>query len=330
MTFDAAQLPLFVDDHAQSGGGVGDHASTGEAFTLETARPFTFLLGLHKAKWLGDESLAEVPVLISRNTLARRRKWPRPQGPYAIDSGGFTELQMHGRWRLTAAQYVAEIRRIVAGLGRAKLLWVAPQDWMCEPIVRRGGVVVPRRGKPIHFKGTGLPLLLHQWKTVQNFVELRRLAPEIPWMPVLQGWDTDDYFACAELYARAGVDLFAEPIVGVGSVCRKQNTLEAARLFEQLYYMGLRLHAFGLKMDGIGRAVTSLASSDSLAWSLHAAHRPPLPGHQLPGPGRPKGHKSCANCLEYALRWRSELLYDAFTALHHLLVTDPWAFDEAA
>jgi len=295
-----------------------------DVFTLDTARPFTFLLGIHKAKWLEDERLAEVPVLISRRTLAGRRRLPRAAGPYALDSGGFTELQIHGRWTLSVEDYIAEVRRIVDALGRDKLLWVAPQDWMCEPIVRQGGVVKPRRGKPIVFTGTGLPVLVHLLRTVENFVELRRRAPDIPWMPVLQGWDLDDYFACADLYAHRGVDLFAERVVGVGSVCRRQSTIEAAQLFEVLYYMGLRLHAFGLKMDGIKHAAGSLVSSDSLAWSLHAVHRPPLEGHDLPGPGHPKGHKSCANCLEYALQWRAAFLYDVFTAFHRLLVTDPW------
>jgi hypothetical protein len=300
-----------------------------DIFTLDTIRPFQFLLGLHKPKWLGDERLADIPVLVSRRTLAKRRRLPRAVGPYALDSGGFTELQIAGRWTLSPQQYVDEVRRIIDALGRDKLLWVAPMDWMCEPLVRNGGVVKPRRGKPIVFKGTGLPVLVHQMRTVQNFLELRRLAPDVPWMPVLQGWEMEDYFFCALLYARAGVDLFAERVVGVGSVCRRQSTIEVARLLEELYYMGLRLHAFGLKMDGIKHAVGSLVSSDSLAWSLHAVHRPPIEGHDMPGPGRPKGHKSCANCLDYALQWRAAFLYDVFTALHRLAVSDPWPAEEA-
>jgi len=40
-------------------------------------------------------------------------------------------------------------------------------------------------------------------------------------------------------------------------------------------------------------------SADSMAWSLQARLLPPTPGHT---------HKSCANCLEFALDWRSDLL----------------------
>jgi hypothetical protein len=38
---------------------------------------------------------------------------------------------------------------------------------------------------------------------------------------------------------------------------------------------------------------------DSMAWSLGARFNPPLRGHT---------HKNCANCLEYALRWRAKVI----------------------
>jgi hypothetical protein len=72
--------------------------------------------------------------------------------------------------------------------------------------------------------------------------------------------------------------------------------------------MDLRLHGFGFKTQGLLVAADHLTSADSLAWSYAARRDRPLPGHNLPGPGRPKGHINCANCLEYALLWRDELL----------------------
>jgi hypothetical protein len=62
---------------------------------------------------------------------------------------------------------------------------------------------------------------------------------------------------------------------------------------------GLRLHLFGFKLRGLARVGHLAASSDSLAWSYAARKRPPLPGCR---------HKSCANCLRYALAWRSRVL----------------------
>lgn len=63
--------------------------------------------------------------------------------------------------------------------------------------------------------------------------------------------------------------------------------------------MGLRLHAFGFKLTGLRLWHHLLDSSDSLAWSYRARRSPPLPGHR---------HRSCANCMPYALRWRDEVL----------------------
>lgn len=62
---------------------------------------------------------------------------------------------------------------------------------------------------------------------------------------------------------------------------------------------GLRLHGFGFKSTGLAKVGGLLASADSMAWSYAARRSAPMPGHT---------HQSCANCLEYALRWRSSLL----------------------
>ncbi|WP_018559589.1 MULTISPECIES: hypothetical protein [unclassified Streptomyces] len=62
---------------------------------------------------------------------------------------------------------------------------------------------------------------------------------------------------------------------------------------------GLRLHGFGFKTLGLEKVGHLLASADSLAWSTHARHRPPMAGHT---------HKNCANCLPYALNWRTRVL----------------------
>lgn len=70
---------------------------------------------------------------------------------------------------------------------------------------------------------------------------------------------------------------------------------------------GIALHGFGFKTKGLLQTGNVLLSSDSMAWSLDARRAPPLPGHDKPGPHRRFGHNSCANCQEYALRWRARL-----------------------
>jgi hypothetical protein len=146
---------------------------------------------------------------------------------------------------------------------------------------------------------TGRTLLEHQRLTLENYLELRCRAPDLPWIPVLQGWTNADYLAHAAAYERAGVVLAELPLVGVGSVCRRQATTGVSVLLWGLARTGLRLHCFGMKVSGLRRAAGYVVSADSLAWSFAARKGPHLPGCR---------HARCNNCLTYALRWRERTM----------------------
>lgn len=277
-------------------------------------------LGTHMINWLWDPrfeaAFRDVVFFVSRVRLAPRvSPFPRALHRYCIDSGGFSELQQHGRWRSTPAEYVAEIRRFLAELGKDLCVWVAPQDWMCEEIVIRGGA--GQRGQVFHGTREARDLKpgdaeqdltaavrIHQQKTVENLLELRRLAPEIPFIPVLQGNDLADYVHCAQLYADAGIVLAAEPVVGLGSVCRRQATDEIKEIAEHFHGQGLRLHGFGVKTLGLASYADALVSADSMAWSEDGRRSAPLPGHT---------HKNCANCPDWAIRWHRRIVQQHLT-----------------
>jgi hypothetical protein len=255
-----------------------------------------FLPGTHQASWLWDDRVT-CPLFVSRRRLARYKKFRKATHPWALDSGGFTELSTYGRWTIGPREYVAEVARYQREIG--DLLWAAPQDWMCEPAVIWGGLVAGKR-----FPGTHLSVGVHQHLTVLNYVTLINLWPEYsdgpcPFVPVLQGWTMGDYLACCELYRAAGVDLTAAPLTGLGSICRRQSSIRISVIVNWLASDGLELHGFGVKTDGLDMYAGSLVSSDSLAWSVDARHCDPIPGHT---------HKNCANCMTYALAWREELL----------------------
>jgi hypothetical protein len=243
-----------------------------------------FYLGTHRPTWLWTVE-EDVPLFISHRVLATRRTpFPRATTDWALDSGGFTELNLFGCWQTTPEEYVAAVRRYVDELGR--LQWASPQDWMCEPWV---------------VEKTCLSVEEHQRRTVENYLELKALAPDLPFIPVLQGWQLDDYRRHADAYVAAGVDLTAEPTVGVGSVCRRQASGQITWILESLRGLGLRMHGFGVKIEGLEQYADSLVSADSLAWS-YWARRDATKGI------RHCTKNTCANCLHYALAWRERVL----------------------
>lgn len=247
-----------------------------------------FYLGTHRPTWLW---VSQVPLFVSRRTLGPIKRLPQAQTEWALDSGGFTELSMHGSWLVTPAQYVAEVRRIKDSVG--KMEWAAPQDWMCEPVIT---------------KKTGLTVEDHQRKTIENYLELKSLAPDLPFIPVVQGWTPVSYLEHVEQYDRAGIRLSDLPLVGVGTVCRRQGSIQGSHIVSLLHAEGIRIHGFGVKITGLKTYHGKIASSDSLAWSYAARRNPPIDGHDKPGDDRRVGHKNCANCYEYAMRWREQVV----------------------
>ena len=136
-----------------------------------------------------------------------------------------------------------------------------------------------------------------------SYLELRRIAPDLPLILVVQGWDLASYLECVRLYASAGITLAALPRVGLGSVCRRQSTAEIAVIVAALARRGLRLHGFGVKTGGLHLYGRQLASADSMAWSYTARRALALPGCT--------GHRNCANCancLAYATSWLRSML----------------------
>jgi hypothetical protein len=238
-----------------------------------------FYLGTHETSWMAT---SEVPLFVSVRRLRLRRRWPAARSRWAMDSGGFTELNMFGRWTVPAADYAAEIDRAAAEIGR--LDWASPQDWMCEPTV---------------LDKTGLTIAEHQARSVASVVELRELVRSAHVIPVLQGWTLDDYRRCVDLYGAAGIDLWAEPVVGVGTVCRRQSSREGVAIMGALRRLGLRTHGFGFKTTGLRQCADQMVSADSMAWSFAARKVPPLPGCS---------HKTCANCRKWAMVWRERVL----------------------
>jgi hypothetical protein len=256
-----------------------------------------FYLGTHVVNWLWSDKFAEVPLFVSRTTLSQRKTLKPAVCDWALDSGAFTELSIHGRWTVAARDYADFCLRCRDGVGRMDFCTI--QDWMCEDAVILGGRVGLKTAP-----GTGLTLREHQRRTVESYFTLRSLEPSLPWLPVLQGYSEDDYLHCFDLYQSAGADLVGR-WVGVGSVCKRQGSDEIARVLRTLSSLGLRLHGFGVKTAGLEKAADYLHSADSMAWSF-GARMSKIKTAECVAAG--ETHRNCANCWRYARQWREQLI----------------------
>ena len=211
-----------------------------------------FYVGLHEPAHARHFARA----FISVNRL-RRRKAPFPAQAWIMDSGAFTEIAAHGHYRHDVAHYAADIVRWRDNGG---LVCAVAQDWMCEPwIVRK----------------TGLTVAEHQRRTIDRYDALMEADTGVAIMPVLQGFDPDDYRRHIAAY---GDRLTHGAYVGVGSVCKRNGDPAAILAVLDAIHADrpdLRLHGFGLKATSLMcRPITArLHSADSMAWSFAERRR---------------------------------------------------------
>jgi hypothetical protein len=254
-------------------------------YEAETCEP-VFYLGSHAPGWLRT---VNVPQLLSHAVLTdyekRSKKLPEAVTEWANDSSAPDHLKRFGAWQFSAREYVARVRRWRdSGEDGNRHTLAGTMDYLCSAEIRAA---------------TGLSVEESQRRTVESYLELSALAPEINFLPTLQGDAFGDYLSHVEMYDRAGVNLFNLDLVGVGSIAFRESTPLAAELITRLHADGLRrLHAFGMKF-GIEQVAGKVASFDSHAWSYEARKRAPLPDCE---------HRKCNNCLKYALKWRDRIL----------------------
>lgn len=248
-----------------------------------------FYIGTNSPAWL--KSFPH-PLFISHMRLWEYKKLPVAVTRWSLDSGAFTQISTYGEYRFTPEQYAAAATRYQEEVGRMD--WASIQDWMCEEHI---------------LQKTGLTIAEHQRRTVESYHRLRDLAPTVRWTPVLQGFTMDDYLRCWEMYEASGVCLACLPLVGLGSVCRRQDTKSTAAIVGRLAGDGLNLHGFGVKTTGLSRYGHLLTSADSMAWSLDARWEPGKWQEELGC-----SHRSCSTCPLYADKWRG-LMLDKITRL---------------
>lgn len=217
-----------------------------------------FYVGLHQPS--DAQHFERACISINR---VRGRKRPVDCGEVLLDSGAFTELNLHGAYRHGVEEYAAEVHRLHVSCV-VKIAAAVAQDYMCEPFM---------------LAKTGLTIDDHQRLTIERYdalvAELERLfGGEVPFpvMPVLQGYAPSDYVRHIEMY---GDRLRPGMWAGVGSVCKRNGTPEAIiEVLSAIHRVrpDLLLHGFGVKQTSLMHPGVRdlLSTADSMAWSFAA------------------------------------------------------------
>jgi hypothetical protein len=214
--------------------------------------PLRFFTGLHQP---ADAKHFDA-AFISVNRL-RTRKSAMDVNDWIMDSGAFTEISQHGRYRHSVKEYAQEIKRWATN-GSGRMLAAVAQDWMCEPWI---------------VKKTGLTVAEHQRLTVERYDALMACdVGGVYIMPVLQGYACDDYAVHLKMY---GDRLKRGAWVGVGSICKRNgDPWQVIRVLVTIKAIrpDLKLHGFGLKTTSLTDHTLRrlLHTADSMAWSFSA------------------------------------------------------------
>lgn len=209
------------------------------------------------------------PVMISVNGFFKRRGnsytcrkalFDGGNQPVIIDSGAFSRIS-----RLYSYKNHLPTRTYAQVIWRFKnccnLVAVVVQDYMCESyILSITGLDIPTHQR----------LTLHRYdRLVQELDKLAQSTGEAPpyIMPVLQGYEPDDYMRHLDNY---GGSIKTGDWVGIGSVCKRNSNPGSIWAILHRLPTDFRYHGFGVKRTALvdGAIRSCFYSVDSQADSL--------------------------------------------------------------
>jgi len=205
-----------------------------------------FFTGIHNLTHASkvDYSFISINRLLKRKKDFKARTW-------IMDSGAFSQVLTLGDHLLSTRKYADQIKR----WSRCGILVRAvSQDYICiDSILEKLGRTVEE----------------HQAMTIDRYKRLIKQT-EVPIMPVLQGYDPEEYAKHVHDY---GSLLKEHEWVGVGSIARKNTNPELVlNILNAIHDVrpDLRLHGFGIKKTCLQDSAIrdQLFSADSMAWNF--------------------------------------------------------------
>jgi len=164
-----------------------------------------------------------------------------------LDSGAFGCAFYDGGYTYNCEEYLEIV-------GKVKPTWWATMDYPCEPTILPAMSINERIEK-----------------TIENTQTLRA-APFGGFLPVIQGWEIEDYLYCAE---RMKKENLIQPVMAIGSICRRGSQAEVVAVVSALQRAlpEVKFHAFGTKISTLnynnGEILNYLESLDTAAWQFN-------------------------------------------------------------
>jgi hypothetical protein len=172
-----------------------------------------------------------------------------------LDSGGFSFLNRFGDYPISWNMFVDWVHKM-NDVNNGIVSYVATPDYPCEKEITRTCELATNFERII--------------KTIDNAVVVMDKYPDIKWMPVIQGYNFEEYKQCLDLYRSRGInpEKFA-----IGSMCRRSDVRQIEQYVKKLIEYGLKekIHLFGLCAKGLkSKYLDSVVdSSDSISYTYN-------------------------------------------------------------
>ena len=191
---------------------------------------------------------------ISKYFIASRFELPNSVERVILDSGGYSFYMKYGKYPFDLEKYIELVYLIQ---DQSPLFKVAILDYPCEPKLDRHRPMTNKERID---------------KTISNAVECFQADRKIPWLPVIQGYEIDEYSSCIDQYKDVGIksDYWA-----IGSLCsRKGQKMKIRNIVSSIveYTGDVKLHSFGLTLSYLSdpQIFNSIYSTDSSSWNYRA------------------------------------------------------------
>ncbi|DBA34715.1 TPA_asm: queuine tRNA-ribosyltransferase [Caudoviricetes sp. vir519] len=195
-------------------------------------------------------------IMINVLNLPRGARPPPNCKLFFVDSGGFSFFQRRFKdYPFSPGEYLQKIEKL-------KPDFFASMDIPCEP------EIVQRLGTSVHH---------NIQKTIENQIKLLDVLDEISlesvMIPVIQGYELEDYLTCIDLMREQGL---MTDYMAIGSICRRGPAGPMVKIIISIKrLLRIKLHAFGVKIPVLKNKACfdALYSTDSAAWHYEAQFR---------------------------------------------------------